>query len=151
MMGSSEHCNSFTKLTRCQPRHRNQTVLVSRYRMAGATSMGTDSSPAKTMANKAKPTANGPMMPNEGSHTPTAYTTETITNAKRTSPPHTIPPLKAHVQPVSCDTTDESRLAFQLKALVQVPKDPLSTMCSRCLAGLLSSHVLTQCTACGLY
>lgn len=47
--------------------------------------------PAKTMANKAKPTAKGPITPNEGSPMATAYTTDTNTNVMMVSHPNSMP------------------------------------------------------------
>ncbi len=47
--------------------------------------------PAKTMANKAKPTAKGPITPKEGSPIATAYTTDTNTNVMTVSHPNSIP------------------------------------------------------------
>lgn len=47
--------------------------------------------PAKTMANRAKPTANGPTTPKEGSPMATAYTVDTNTNVITVSHPNSIP------------------------------------------------------------
>ena len=45
------------------------------------------------MANRAKPTANGPMIPKLGSPMATAYTTDTSTNVMIVSQPNSMPEM----------------------------------------------------------
>jgi len=55
--------------------------------------------PAKTMANRDRPTAKGPTTPKDGSPIATAYTVETSTKVMTVSHPNSIPagPGECHV------------------------------------------------------